>query len=108
MTMTEARKMAAAIAEAVAGMKGSAHIGTWLDVPGISMEIHLDKGRTGLRYVVHNVIGESGCTVRLIRGDGRPGRGSFDSRLIGTSEFDTGAIAGVINHFQGIGPDRAI
>lgn len=96
MTKTEARKMAAAIAKEVGAVKGTAHVGTWLEKPGVSIAICLDKKPAGLRYAIHNNTGENDCKVRLIEGDGRPGHGPFTERVIGTVPFDVESIVGLI------------
>ena len=94
MTKTEANKLAAIIAKGVGAVKGTAHIGTWLNVPGISIEIHLDKKPDGRRYAIHNVVGETHCTVRLIDGDGR--YVLDEDTAIGTVTFDSYAIVQAI------------
>jgi hypothetical protein len=101
LTRDKAKQMAESIATEVRAVKGSAFIGTWLNVPGISLEISLDTRSMGRRYVIHHVIGEKGCTVKLIEGDGRPGRGPFHSEEIGATSFDVASLVSVIGSDMG-------
>jgi hypothetical protein len=77
------------------GVKGVAVVATWLGVPGIALTIHLDRHHAGLRYAIHNVIGEKDCTISLIQGDGRVSD-SFSKKEIATVPFDQNAIVRAI------------
>jgi len=90
-TKLEANKLAGIIAKAVGAVKGTAVISTWLGVPGISIAIHLDKKPYGRKYAIHNIIGETHCTIRLIEGDGRQSA-TFRSMDIGQVWFDSHSI----------------
>ena len=96
MTKPQYRKLAGMIAKGIGAVKSTVHVGTWLGTPGVSIVIHLDKKPAGRRYDIHNVIGRDECTIRLIDGDARPGRGPFSSMNIGTVTFDSHAIVELI------------
>ena len=69
MTKSEAKIMREEISAAIGGKSSSAHIGTWLQRPGVALEINLTSKRNHRRIVVHKWDDEATCEVRYITGD---------------------------------------
>lgn len=65
----EAKLLAMDLQDILKGKSNHVHVGTWMDRPGVSIEIRLTSKPLGRRIVIHKWADEVLCNVRLVEGD---------------------------------------
>lgn len=96
LTKRSLKQMGEEVAEAIGGKSAHPFIGTWMDRPGISIDVRLQSASDGRRIIIHKWDDEETCSVRYIFGSfwrPRPNREGVEYGGVQGVEFTAGAIA---------------